>query len=123
VYLILFARFANRRHRLPKWALTATLGLAAAVVGYQILPDERVLAVAVVVYLLVLVGMATASIWAWQRSFLHVAGALIYVVSDSLIAWNKFHAPVPHADLLIMVTYYAAQGLLVAGILRLSPSR
>ncbi len=42
------------------------------------------------------------------------AGAL-FVLSDSLIALNKFHSPVPYARELIMTTYYAGQGLIIWG--------
>ena len=36
-------------------------------------------------------------------------GALSFVVSDSVIGYNRFVAPVPHAELLISTTYYAGQ--------------
>jgi alkylglycerol monooxygenase len=40
-------------------------------------------------------------------------GACVFMVSDSLIAINKFVTPVPLASLWILVTYYAAQMLIV----------
>ena len=36
-------------------------------------------------------------------------GALSFVVSDSVIGYSRFVAPVPHAELLISTTYYAGQ--------------
>ncbi len=43
-------------------------------------------------------------------SFLLVAtGATLFVVSDSILAWNKFMRPVPYGHLLIMATYGLAQ--------------
>jgi uncharacterized membrane protein YhhN len=41
-------------------------------------------------------------------------GAILFVASDSLLAFNKFYAPFEHADLIIMLTYGVAQ-LLIAG--------
>ncbi|MCG2613914.1 lysoplasmalogenase [Terrimonas sp. NA20] len=46
---------------------------------------------------------------------LMVAGALLFVMSDSVLAINKFYQPVPAADLVIMLTYGLAQYLLVRG--------
>lgn len=51
-------------------------------------------------------------------SFMAVmAGALLFVLSDSLIAWNKFQGAISHASLWIMLTYMMAQYLLVQGII------
>lgn len=36
-------------------------------------------------------------------------GASLFVISDFCIAVNKFVAPVPHANFIIMITYYGAQ--------------
>ncbi len=41
-----------------------------------------------------------------------LAGALLFVVSDSLIAFNKFYVELEFARYLIMLTYWAAQSLI-----------
>ncbi|MEZ4986526.1 MAG: lysoplasmalogenase [Saprospiraceae bacterium] len=41
-----------------------------------------------------------------------MAGVLLFVLSDSLIAWNKFHSTIPYARQWIMVTYLLAQWLI-----------
>ena len=43
-------------------------------------------------------------------------GALLFVVSDSMLAINKFYQPFHGADILIMTTYALAQLLIVVGI-------
>ncbi len=45
-----------------------------------------------------------------------VAGALLFMASDSLLAVNKFGSKFPVAGLLIMATYLAGQFLLVKGV-------
>ena len=47
-----------------------------------------------------------------QRSTLYALGAVLFVFSDFIIAWNKFIEPVPYRTYLVMVTYYLAQWLL-----------
>lgn len=37
------------------------------------------------------------------------AGALLFVASDSLLAWNRFGGGLPLASLLVLSTYYSAQ--------------
>jgi uncharacterized membrane protein YhhN len=50
-------------------------------------------------------------------SFLYVlSGALLFIVSDALIAIGKFISPIPHSALLIMSTYALAQYLIMMGL-------
>lgn len=43
-------------------------------------------------------------------------GAVLFMASDSLIAWNRFVVLVPWAPVTIMVTYHLAQALLVLSL-------
>lgn len=45
-------------------------------------------------------------------------GAVLFMLSDSLIAVNKFRTPVPGARILIMATYLVGQYLIVRGMAR-----
>lgn len=49
---------------------------------------------------------------------LMMAGALLFVISDSLLAFNKFYQPFEIAGVLIMVTYGLAQLFIVEGAIR-----
>ena len=79
--------------------------------------------VPVLIYALVLLVMG---IWAHKRrgattasSFMMVAtGAILFVLSDGLIAVNKFAFEVPAEQLLIMSIYMTAQYLIVQGLIK-----
>lgn len=43
-------------------------------------------------------------------------GGVLFMASDTLLAFNKFSAPVPFSALLILVTYWSAQGLIAASL-------
>ncbi len=62
------------------------------------------------IYATVISGMLVAALL--QRSSLFALGAVLFVFSDFIIAWNKFVEPVPYRTYLVMVTYYLAQWLL-----------
>ena len=47
-----------------------------------------------------------------QRSSLFALGAVFFVFSDFILAWNKFVEPIEQSRLLIMTTYYMGQYLL-----------
>ncbi|XP_004694150.1 PREDICTED: lysoplasmalogenase [Condylura cristata] len=46
------------------------------------------------------------------RGGLAGCGALLFTFSDCVLAWSTFAWPLPHARLLVMSTYYAAQAVL-----------
>lgn len=77
----------------------------------------------VAVYELVILCMGVTALLRWgstaKASFwLVFAGALCFMLSDSILAVNKFALPLPLSHLLIMSTYGIAQLLIVAGMLR-----
>ena len=47
-----------------------------------------------------------------QRSLLFGIGAVLFLVSDMVLAWNRFVEPLPGSGILILVPYYLAQWLL-----------
>lgn len=47
-------------------------------------------------------------------------GGSFFLISDFILAWNKFTAHIPNASFLIMSTYYAALLFLFVGTLRVS---
>jgi uncharacterized membrane protein YhhN len=47
-----------------------------------------------------------------QRSLLFGLGAILFLASDMILAWNRFVEPLPNSGMLILVPYYLAQWLL-----------
>lgn len=62
-------------------------------------------------------------IWEKQYGNYILFGAVFFVLSDSLLAINKFYSPIAFASFLIMSTYLAAQFLLVLGILKIEQKK
>ena len=48
-------------------------------------------------------------------------GAAFFMLSDTLLALNRFVTPLPMAQLGVLTTYYAAQCLMVGGLIRSRP--
>jgi uncharacterized membrane protein YhhN len=65
----------------------------------------------VVAYVLCLatMGAQTAVLWRRQGAALLALGGLLFVISDALLATNKFAGPLPLASLWVLVTYWSAQ--------------
>lgn len=90
---------------------------------YLLVPGMKTdLAIPVVLYGFVLCAMAWS---AWRLVSVHKAygmyvvfGAILFVISDSILAIRKFKMPVAQGDFLIMLTYLAAQFLITWGILK-----
>lgn len=74
----------------------------------------------VLIYSIVLAAMGMAALSRYKKtdsySFIFVtAGALFFILSDSIIALNKFRSSVANASIYIMLTYIIAQYLIVTG--------
>jgi len=120
-YIVLFKRgqawFASPR------ALMATLGFGG--VMYAVLWTGGLpagLRGPVAVYVLVITLMAAQAIGRAtalrERGAVWVAvGACFFLLSDTLLALNRFVTPLPLAPLWVLSTYYAAQLLIVRGLL------
>lgn len=74
--------------------------------------ENRVELIAVAIYGLIIYSMGfTALIQNRKYSLLYAIAAMLFIFSDSCIAYNRFVEYIPNATLWIMTTYYAAQGI------------
>jgi uncharacterized membrane protein YhhN len=94
-------------------------GSGLVVILYPTLGDLKI---PVLIYALVLTLMVLNALFRYGRttsksfSFVFV-GAILFMVSDSLLAINKFHHLISYSSVWIMVTYCAAQFLIVEGMM------
>jgi uncharacterized membrane protein YhhN len=88
-----------------------------SIMAFYILPSSGGFLIPVTAYLIVISTMACFAGLQKSEFFLLLVGAVLFMVSDGIIAVNKFVTPVPEAGLLIMGTYYLAQWFLARGIL------
>ena len=83
-------------------------------------PSLGEMVVPVIVYLIAILSMFVFALNRWgkvsNQSFLWItAGALFFILSDSLLAFDKFLDPIKNAHLVIMATYMFAQYAIVRG--------
>jgi uncharacterized membrane protein YhhN len=89
---------------------------------YKSLDDMRL---PVIIYAVVILAMLSGALNRYRktnrRSYLMVlTGATFFVLSDSMIAINKFVTVIPMSSILIMTTYVIAQYLIITGYLKQS---
>lgn len=128
IYVFLFLRTINLSGKKPFLKKKPYLLLAYTAYGlilYAVLFDqlEMLLRIAVFIYMLALLGMSTMALNRYGNghpvSFTYVfIGSLLFVVSDTMIALNKFLIAIPYEGVLIMVTYISAQYLIMRGLLK-----
>lgn len=83
---------------------------------------EGMLKPIVTIYAISLMVMSMTALNRSQRvgetSFILVfAGSLLFLLSDSMLAFNKFRSEIPLAEFLNMLTYIAAQYLIMRGLI------
>ena len=87
----------------------------AAILAMIVVPASGELMAPVMLYILAITLMVMGAALCNRPLSLLFTGALLFALSDSLIAVDKFLLPLPLAGILIMVTYYAAQYMIVKG--------
>ena len=83
-----------------------------SVAFFKIAPEAPagIIRIGVCIYsVLISIMMVSAML---QRSSLFALGAILFVFSDFILAWNNFVEPVPYRHYLVLVSYYLAQWLL-----------
>lgn len=116
VYIVTFSRdFKAQKSKIP---IIVLLIIYALIMGFILAPSLKEMALPVYVYLIVITTMGIFAALRASKSKLVLYGALSFIVSDSILAINKFLMPVPASDYLIMITYYLAQFLIVYGFVK-----
>lgn len=123
-YSISFTRTHRHDHEVALlkqkgWLLVLVAGYAVYFFS-RISPSLGTMVAPVMLYTVVISVMVLLALNRYgkvcDRSFWPIAaGAAIFVVSDSVLAWNKFVSPVEYSHLSIMATYGGAQFLIALG--------
>ena len=105
----------------PYWLLIVLLYSVSLVV--LLFPELGGMKVPVLVYAVALSAMLLTAINCFYAvkpasAYLLISGASFFVLSDSLLAINRFYKPLAGAGLFIMLTYCVAQYLIVNGAIR-----
>ncbi len=120
-HLFYIAAFVNDAQTAVGWVLIPLL-IYGGIIYFYLSPHVGKLKIPVVVYMLAILAMA----WqAWSRwlvqnntgALLALVGAILFVISDSVLALNRFRRPFKLARLLTMGTYYSAQWFIALSVI------
>ncbi|WP_102273408.1 lysoplasmalogenase [Cytobacillus massiliigabonensis] len=68
---------------------------------------NNALIIPVCLYTIIISTMAWSAIMTGNKWT--ITGSILFVISDSILAWNRFVFDISYASVLIMITYYTAQ--------------
>ena len=111
-YLIAFN--GRARFLIVFWPF-AVYGLIAAVILMQLWPNvPSALRLPVLIYVLALASMSAQALTVWQRrrdlpSLYAAIGGAFFLISDGLLAWNRFVTPFEGSRFLVLSSYWIAQ--------------
>jgi uncharacterized membrane protein YhhN len=121
-YIVYFLRIRSDKTSLPKKqpvliALVLAYGITLV---WQLYPHLGNLKLPVMIYATVICSMLLCSLHVFLKvnkkaASFYLMGAVAFVISDSLLAINKFYQPFAYAGIFIMFTYCAAQFFIVTG--------
>lgn len=108
----------------PRWRLFRLVPVAVwAALALPVLAGHAgslaipVLIYGVVIFVMIWRAAAAASVMGWNQGTMGLLGAILFGISDTLLGYSRFVAPLPASSLLIMGTYWAAQTLIAVSFL------
>ena len=118
-FLTIGENFINKRGL----GLLIPVSLFGAGIIFYLYNDLGDMMIPVTIYTVVILTMVTGAINRLKKvnvvSFwLVLAGAILFLISDSALAINKFGHPFPGSSIVIMSTYLLAQYFIVTGYIR-----
>ncbi|TJY36220.1 lysoplasmalogenase [Pontimicrobium aquaticum] len=123
-HLMYIRVFLNKRNKTKSILVISAILLIYALGMFYFLKDGlNDMLIPVALYMIIILLMTVS---AWLRKGLvpklsHTLvfiGAILFVISDSALALNKFYKPLVQSHIIIMSTYALAQYFIVMGILR-----
>jgi uncharacterized membrane protein YhhN len=114
-YAALFRHFWQGFHR--RWFLSVLLIMYMLIMVWLLIPNLGNLKLPVFAYLLTIAAMGLLALHSSLPMRWAVLGSILFIISDSFIAINKFINLFPYESYWIMSTYYGAQFMLVSGFL------
>jgi uncharacterized membrane protein YhhN len=114
-YAVLFRQYWQGYQR--RWPLSVLLIMHMLIMLWLLIPSLGNLQLPVIAYLLTIAAMGLLALHSSLSMRWAVMGAILFIISDSFIAINKFINPLPYEHYWIMSTYYGAQFMLVSGFL------
>lgn len=120
-YIVAFATAPEARFTLASSRTLLPLLLYGAVIFGHLAPHLGGLRLPVFVYLLVIVAMAWCAVDRWRvaqtaPAGLAALGALLFVISDSTLARNRFIGRFKLAQMIVLGTYFTAQWLIALSV-------
>lgn len=124
-YISLFIRNRVRppAPALPRLAAVLLILAYSGILSAWIVPSVGGLAAPVILYICAITTMVSTAILARFEQPWVLVGAILFLISDSLLAIHKFKTPVPLRDYLVWSTYYLGQCGIALGFLASVGSR
>jgi len=120
IYIFTFIK--GSYHRSTSKGLIALVFLVTLIYFLKLLwPHLDAMAIPVSIYSLIIVVMAISALMRNKNLTGYnwvLGGAILFMISDGFIAWNKFMTPVALGGIIVMSTYILAQYFILMGMLK-----
>ncbi|MCB0445354.1 MAG: lysoplasmalogenase [Gelidibacter sp.] len=122
MYILVFSKHRNKTKN--PWVFVLLLLIFAMGIFYLLKSGLGTMRIPVSIYMLIILTMVTMAFL--RKGMVNpisynlvLIGGFLFLVSDSILALNKFYQPLPLSNFSIMTTYALAQYFIVKGLLKL----
>ena len=120
-FIVVFNRIRKENKTIVEWWVTIFVAGFYGLLVWFLFPHLGEMKIPVLIYGLVISVMLFSALQLLfvrnNKLLLITTGAILFVLSDSLLAINKFYAPFFCAGIMVMLTYAIAQFTIIQGLL------
>lgn len=118
-YISVMVPLASSPETLPAKAASLFVGLGAIALYLSLAPSLGRMKLPFGAYLVAILVMALSALAIPAGQPWLGLGAVLFVLSDSVIALDKFRGPIPYRGLIVWGTYYVGQAMMALSLLAL----
>ncbi|MDP1626550.1 lysoplasmalogenase [Parvibaculum sp.] len=118
-YISVMLPLASSPETLPAKAASLFVGLGAIALYLSLAPALGRMKLPFGAYLVAILVMALSALAIPAGQPWLGLGAVLFVISDSVIALDKFRGPIPYRGLIVWSTYYVGQAMMALSLLAL----
>lgn len=133
LYILIFQKEKNALPTTPlasfQWLGFGLIALFCVILLSLLLPNIKEIKIPVCIYACTICSMlamalSAVKVWKSPANYWILGGAATFVISDSILAFNRFYPDIHISNpaLWVMITYLAAQFLIVRGVVKLHQS-
>lgn len=106
-YIFSFKQQMQAKPDYMRFVIAGYAGIMMIIMSIALINKADYYLVAPVILYTAIIALMAYTAWRTKQRWL-IIGSILFLISDSILAWNRFITDIPYSTVFIMTTYYSA---------------